>query len=119
MKTTGTNTTKSTRGISGETNFSFGTGTAYGDVAEYISENRTFDVLAITFEPGRGYEGRDRWALAVKAADRESETLTLGSNPARDEQLRAAQAHLEAGGTIQHKRLRNSGNAYYLVDGDR
>jgi hypothetical protein len=109
LKTTGTNTTKSTRGIAGETNFSFGTGTAYGDVAEYISENRTFDVLAITFEPGRGYEGRDR----------ESETLTLGSNPARDEQLRAAQAHLEAGGTIQHKRLRNSGNAYYLVDGDR
>jgi hypothetical protein len=35
----------------------------------------------------------------VKPADRDCEILSLGSNPGRDEQLRAAQAHLERGGT--------------------
>jgi hypothetical protein len=123
LKQTTTNKPKNTRGnpSSEETaeNFSFGSGSVYGDVADYVSENRTFDVLAITFEPGRGYEGRDRWALTVKAADREPEILTLGSNPSRDEQLRSAQAHLDGGGTIKNKRLRMSGTAYYLVDGDR
>lgn len=119
LKQTTTNKSKSTRGISGETNFSFGSGNVYGDVSDYVSEKRTFDILAVAFEAGRGYEGRDRWALTVKAADREPEILTLGSNPSRDEQLRSAQAHLDGGGTIKNKRLRMSSNAYYLVDGDR
>ncbi|MFY9738287.1 MAG: hypothetical protein WAK11_04455 [Candidatus Cybelea sp.] len=123
MKQTTANKPKSTGGNTSSAesaeNFSFGSGSVYGDVADYISENRTFDILAIAFEAGRGYEGGDRWALTVKAADRETEILTLGSNPNRDEQLRPAQAYLDGGVTIKNKRLRMSGNAYYLVDGDR
>ena len=60
----------------------------------------TFDVLAIVREPGRGYDSQDRWALTVKAADRNAEILTLGCNPKRDEELAAAQAYLARGGTM-------------------
>lgn len=115
--------TQSTRGNStvSETakNFSFGSGNSYADNSEYASKNLTFDILTISFETGRGYEGQDRWAVTVKPADRDCEILSLGSNSGRDEQLRAAQAHLERGGTIKNVRLRRSGNAYYFTDGDR
>lgn len=100
-------------------NFSFGSGHSYADNAEYADKALTFDILAIERETGRGYDGKDRWALTVKAADRDCEILTLGCNPKRDEELAAAQAHLARGGTITNKRLRRSGNAYYLTDGDR
>jgi len=99
-------------------NFSFGSGHSYADNDQYASENLTFDVLAIAREPGRGYDGKDRWVITVKAADREREILTLGCNPKRDEELEAAQAHLARGGTIVNKRLRRSGNAFYLSNGD-
>jgi hypothetical protein len=102
-----------------EENFSFGSGRTYADNAEYASAGLTFDVLAIAYEPGKGFDGNDRWALTVKAADREAEVMCLGSNPGRDKELQAARDHLEHGGTITHKRLRRSGNAYYLADGDR
>ena len=115
--------TQSTRGKSGvsETveNFSFGSGNSYADNAEYANKNLAFDVLAIARETGRGFDGKDRWALTVKTADRYFEILTLGCNVKRDEELAAAQAHLARGGTIVNKRLRRSGNAYYLADGDR
>jgi hypothetical protein len=114
---------QSTRGKTGvaETaaNFSFGSARAYADNAEYADKALTFDVLAIVRETGRGFDGKDRWALSVKEADRDCEILTLGCNPKRDEELAAAQAHLARGGTIVNKRLRRSGNAYYLADGDR
>jgi hypothetical protein len=101
-------------------NFSFGSGHSYADNAEYASKNLTFDILAIARETGRGYEpGKDRWAITVKAADRDCEILTLGCNPKRDEELAAAQAHLARGGTIVNKRLHRSGSAFYLRDGDR
>ena len=123
MKQTTTNKPKSTRGnsSSAETaeNFSFGSGSVYGDVADYVSENRTFDVLAITFETGRGYEGRDRWALTVKVGG----SRTRDSHPRLESQPRRAAAFRAGsprrGGTIKNKRLRMSGNAYYLVDADR
>jgi hypothetical protein len=123
MKPSTPNRPKSTRGKDSlsetSTNFSFGSGRAYGDAAEYASKGLSFDVLAIERETGRGYEpGSDRWALTVKAADRDCEILTLGCNPKRDEELAKAQAHLERGGTIINKRLRLSGGAYYLADAD-
>jgi hypothetical protein len=113
--------TQSTRGKRGlsetSTNFSFGSAHTYADNAEYASKGLAFDVLAIAREAGRGYEpGKDRWALTVKAAERDCEILTLGSNPKRDEELAKAQAHLERGGSITNKRLRLSGGAYYLAD---
>jgi hypothetical protein len=119
MKRTTTKTGSTTRGKSTGDEFSFGSGRSYADNAEYASKNLSFDILAAAYEPGRGYEGKDRWTITVKAADREPEILSLGSNPKRDEELRAAQAHLERGATITNKRLRLSGNAYYFTDGDR
>lgn len=119
MKQTTANKPQSTKGISGAENFSFGSGHSFADNDEYASKGITFDILAIAFEPGRGFEGRDRWTITVKAADRESEILSLGSNPGRDEELRTALAHLEKGGIITNKRLRLSGKAYYFTDGDR
>ena len=116
--------TQSTGGKTGasdtSTNFSFGSGRSYADAVEYASKGLTFDVLAIARETGRGFEpGKDRWALTVKAADRDCEILTLGCNPKRDEELAAAQAHLARGGSIKNKRLHRSGTAFYLRDGDR
>lgn len=99
-------------------NFSFGSGRSFADNAEYVDKGLTFDVLAIARETGRGYDGKDRWALTVKVPDRDCEILTLGCNPGRDEELTKAQAHLEGGGTITNKRLRLSGGAYYLADAD-
>lgn len=121
MKHSSPNKPTSTHGNGGvpETsgNFSFGSGRAYADNAEYANKGLAFDVLAIMRETGRGFEpGKDRWALTVKVADRDCEILTLGCNPKRDEELAKAQAHLERGGTITNKRLRLSGGAYYLAD---
>jgi hypothetical protein len=96
--------------------FSFGSGSAYADAAEYAEKALTFDILAVVFEPKRGFEGRDRWALTVQVKGRDPEILTLGSNPKRDEQLRQAEAYLKRGGVIKNKRLRLSGGAYYLED---
>ena len=113
-------TTDSTRGkpIVSETlqKFSFGSGLAYADNAEYASKGLRFEILEIKFEPGRGFEGQDRWVIKVKVADREPEQLSLGSNPGRDEQLREAQAHLARGGIIENVQLRQSGKAYYFTD---
>ncbi|HEV3092000.1 MAG TPA: hypothetical protein VGX91_11240 [Candidatus Cybelea sp.] len=115
--------TQSTRGKTDVSeivgNFSFGSEHSYADNDEYVSKNLAFDVLAIAREPGRGYDGKDRWALTVKAADRDCEILTLGCNPKRDKELAAAQAHCARGGTIKNKRLHRSGSAFYLRDGDR
>jgi hypothetical protein len=123
MKRNSPSKTKPTNGNGGlpdtAENFSFGSARAYADNVEYADNGTTFDVLAIVHETGRGYDGKDRWALTVKAADRDGEILTLGCNPKRDEELVAAQAHLARGGAIKGKRLRRSGNAYYLTDGDR
>jgi hypothetical protein len=113
---------QSTRGKTGvsETaeNFSFGSGRAFADAAEYASKGLSFDILAIARETGRGYDGNDRWCLTTKVADRDCEILTLGCNPKRDEELAKAQAHIERGGAITNKRLRLSGGAYYLADAD-
>lgn len=100
-------------------NFSFGSSRSFASNEEYAGERLTFDILAMTYEPGRGYEGRDRWAVTVKVADRDPQILSLGSNPGRDEELRAAQAHLERGGAIVNKRLRLKDGAYYINDADR
>ena len=96
--------------------FSFGSGRVYAKNTEYASKNIRFDILAVEFEPGRGYEGEDRWAVTVKAADRGCEILTLGSNPGRDEDLRKAQAHLGRGGSITNRRLSLSDKAYYFTN---
>ena len=123
MKRNTPNKPKSTHGNDGvsETseNFSFGSGQSYADNAEYASKGLTFDILAIEREPGRGFDGKDRWSLTVKAADRDSELLTLGCNPKRDEEFAKAKAHLERGRTITNKRLRLSDGVYYLMDADR
>jgi hypothetical protein len=99
--------------------FSFGSGRSYADNAEYADKKIAFNILALAFEPGRGFEGRDRWLVTVKAAERDRELLSLGSNPGRDEQLKAAQLHLERGGAIRNVRLLLKGNTYYFTDGDR
>jgi hypothetical protein len=96
--------------------FSFGSGLVYAENAEYASKGLRFEILEIKFEPGRGFEGQDRWVIKVKAVDREPEQLSLGSNPGRDEQLREAQAHLARGGIIENVQLRQSGKAYYFTD---
>lgn len=95
-------------------NFSFGSNETYAKAADYARERTAFDVLAVAFEPKRGYEGRDRWALTVQPAGRDPEILTLGSNEKRDQELRGAQEHLKRGGLIKKKRLRLSRGAYYL-----
>lgn len=98
--------------------FSFGSGRKFADNAEYASKGIRFDILAIAYETGKGYEGQNRWAITVKAADREAEVLSLGSNPGRDTELQAAQAHFDRGGFLKNKRLVRRGNAYYFSDGD-
>lgn len=122
MKQSSPNKPNSTNGNGGaeetSTNFSFGSGRSFADNAEYAEKGLAFDVLAIERETGRGFDGKDRWALTVKAADRDCEILTLGCNPKRDEELAKAQAHLERGGSITDKRLRLSDKAYYLADAD-
>ncbi len=99
--------------------FSFGSTGSFADNDEFVSKDLAFDILAIAFEPGRGYEGGDRWAITVKVSDRDCEVMTLGANAKRNEQLREAQAHLERGGSIKNARLRRVKNAYYFTSGGR
>jgi hypothetical protein len=98
--------------------FSFGTNRLYGDCAEYAEKGYVLDFVAIDFEPGRGYDGADRWAVTVKVQGRDPEVLSLTDNPKRAEQLRAAQAYLKRGGKITNKRLRLIGNAFYFTDAE-
>ena len=118
-----TKTTDSTREKSSisETveKFSFGSAHTYLDNADLASTGLRFDILEITFEPERGFEGHDRWLIRIKIGGREPELLSLGSNPGRDQQLRDAQAHLARGGKIENVRLRQSGKAYYFTESDR
>lgn len=98
-----------------EEEFSFSNAVPYADKSEYISKELTFSVVAIEFEPERGYEGADRWAVTVESEDgRGREIVTFGSNEKRDEQMRKAQAYLARHGSIRGVHLRKSGNAYYL-----
>lgn len=98
--------------------FSFGAGRNYGNCAEYAEKRFIFGIVGVDFEPGRGYEGADRWAVTVKAEGRNSEVLTFTDNPKRAEQLRAAQEYLKRGGKITRKQLRLVGNAYYFTDAE-
>lgn len=116
MKQTTSKRPRKTRASNRDDTFSFGSGRLYANNDEYAEKGLLFDILSIEFEPGKGYEGRDRWALTLKAKDREPELMTLGSNPKRDEELRRAQAHLKRGGTLKNVRLRRSGNAYYITE---
>jgi hypothetical protein len=118
MKQSAVKSSAKPRTGSKEETFTFGPSASYANCDEYASKGLLFDILAIAFEPGRGYEGRDRWAVTVKAQDRDPEVLTLGSNPKRDAKLREAQAYLERSDTIKNVRLRRSGNAYYFT-GDK
>lgn len=98
--------------------FTFGPGSTYADNAEYAEKKFLFTIIAIALEPGRGYDpGSDRWAITVQVDGREPEILTLGANPKRDEELRAAQAHLKRKGAIKNVRLVRSGSAYYFRSG--
>lgn len=94
--------------------FTFDSGVPFANNDEYASKGLIFDILAVSFEAEKGYEGSDRWALRVKAQDREVEMMTLGSNPGRDEQMRAAQAFLDGQGAILNVRLKKSRNAFYF-----
>lgn len=94
--------------------FSFGKRQRYADNAAYAKEGTLFDIIEIAFEPERGFEHSDRWAITVRAKGQESEVITLGSNQKRDEELRDAQRHLEHAGVIRDVRLIHSGNAYYF-----
>ena len=96
--------------------FSFGSGLPFVDKAEYTEKDLSFDISAIQYEEGRGYDGQDRWAITVKVEGRDPEILTLGSNEKRDKQLRDALAYLQLGRAITNVRLRKSGNTYYLVN---
>ena len=96
--------------------FSFDSGALFASNEEYASKGITFDILAITFESGKGFEGSDRWSLRVKPQDREVEIMTLGSNPGRDEQMRAAESFIDRKGAISNKRLKKSRNTYYIED---
>jgi hypothetical protein len=99
-------------------NFVFSGGAPYADKSEYISKDLAFTVAAITFEPGRGFDGQDRWALTVEPEDnRGQEILTFGCNDKRDDQLKVAQEHISRHGPIVGVRLKRSGKAYYLAKG--
>lgn len=99
--------------------FEFGSGQSYAKASDFAADGTSFAILGIVFEPNRGYEDQDRWSITIKPVDREAAILTLGSNPRRDEELRAAQAHLERGGKLINIRLHRSGKAFYFVNGDR
>ncbi len=120
MKAKSTEKSQTTRGnAKGTETFSFGSGTAYVKPEEIARTGLPFDISSIEFQPNRGFEGRDRWALSIQRPDHDPEILTLGSNPGRDAQLKEAQAFLERGGSLRNIRLALRGNTYYLNDGDR
>jgi hypothetical protein len=99
--------------------FVFKNGFQYAEKDEYIAKALTFEILAIDFEKNGGYEsGQDRWLVHVLVNDGrlDKELLSFGTNPARDEQFRSAQAFIESNGPIKDARLEKRGNAYYIVN---
>ena len=114
MNISATNTPRNLKKRGVNTTFTFDLNSQFANNDEYASKGLVFDIVAISYEPGKGYEGSDRWALSVKPKDREVETMTLGSNLRRDEQLRAVQAFIDRQGSVTNVRLEKSRNAYYF-----
>src|ERR1700684_1174040 len=102
MKNSTSKRSRKSRASNQDETFSFGSGKPYASNDEYAAKGLLFEILSIEFEPGKGYDGRNRGALAVKVKDREPELMTLGSNPKRDQELQRAQAHLTRGGTLKN-----------------
>lgn len=113
-----TKAASSSRSSNGES-FSFGSPKFFSDKEELIEKNIVFTINTIDLEEGRGYEGDDRWALAISMEGRPDEVLTLGKNDRRDTQFHAARDHISKHGPIGNVRLTKSGNAYYLEDAAR
>jgi hypothetical protein len=101
--------------IEAATEFSFNSVSPYADKDEFVAKKLIFTIGRVTFEEKAGFEGSDRWAVLVSAADdRPDEIITLQSNDKRDEQLYAAQEHIAKHGPIRNVRLIRSGKAYYF-----
>lgn len=99
--------------------FVFRNGPPYADKDEFIAKALSFDILALDFEKNGGYEaGQDRWLVRVLVNDGrpDEELLSFGTNPARDEQFRSAQAYIASHGPITNVHLEKRGNAYYIVN---
>jgi hypothetical protein len=95
--------------------FSFQSVSPYAEKDEYISKALLFDVQAITFEPGAGFDGQDRWSIRVVPHDgRGEELITMQSNEKRDQQMRGAAEYIESHGAIKNVRLKKSGKTFYL-----
>ncbi len=112
MKTT---TKPRRRASSNGAAFAFSSAIPYADKGELIEKDLAFAVKAIEFQPERGFENQDRWAVTIVPNDgRGEELLTFGSNEKRDAQMKSAQAFVKKHGAIPDVRLRKSGKAYYL-----
>jgi len=95
--------------------FTFSSAIPYADKDELLEKDLPFTVKAIEFQPEKGFENQDRWAITIEPDDgRGEELLTFGSNEKRDALLKSAQAFIKQRGPIHDVRLRKSGKAYYL-----
>jgi hypothetical protein len=95
--------------------FSFTAPAPYSDKTELVEKKLTFTILSIEYQQGRGFEGKDRWAVTVAPDDgRGSEVVTLDCNEKRDAELRSAQSAIKRDGPIRSVRLKRSGKAFYF-----
>jgi hypothetical protein len=96
--------------------FSFSAGLLqYANKAEYSANKTVFSVIALEYQPQRGFNGTDRWAATVAHADGKTfEIVTLPANDKRNAQLHAAKAEIEQRGPLSNLILVRSGSAYYI-----
>ena len=88
----------------------------YAQKDDYVTSNLAFTIIALEFQPTRGFQGADRWAAAVSPSDgRPDEIITLTANPKRNTQLQAAKEHIDSKGPIPNVRLTKRGGTFYFA----
>ena len=115
MKTT-TLRTKRKSAKQGTADFSFAwDALRYAKKDQYVANDLAFAINALEFQPGRGYQGTDRWAAFVSPSDgRPDEIITLPTNEKRNAQLQAAKAQIKTRGPIPNLRLVKVDGTFYF-----
>jgi len=100
----------------GTVDFSFASDALrYARKDEYVANDIAFTINALEFQPGRGFQGSDRWAAFVSPNDgRPDETITLPTNAKRNAQLQAAKVQIETKGPIPNVRLVKRNGTFYF-----
>lgn len=77
------------------------------------ASNKVFPIQSVEFQKGQGYEGRDRFLVAIEIdGDEKLLSFQQGAVVSRDEMLEALAKHLESSEGPEYAKLVKAGRAF-------